>query len=714
MTLTSTSPSAADPQLGRLARAYRLETTYRDGLGQRRHASRESVLATLQALGAPVATPDDAADAGRARETERWSRPIEPVVVAWQGRGHFVLRLPSSRASTRVPCRVRLEDGTMLTWVVSTTDDPATRTVNVDGTSYVCSRHPLPSRLPHGYHELQVDTGTQTFTAVVISAPLRAFESRNRTWGCFLPLHALHTERSWGLGDFTDLEALVQWMSSEGGQVVSTLPLLASFLGEVPFEPSPYLPVSRLFWNEAFIDPRTVPEFADCPAARRLVESSVFRKEIAALQRASLVDYRRAMAAKRQVLELLVRSLTRRRGSRHHELEQWTRQRPLATEYATFRATGERLGRPWSRWPNRLAPETLRSTRADRTAVRYHLYVQWVAETQLSHVAARAHTAGRGLYLDFPLGVHPEGFDVWRYPGLFARDASTGAPPDELFVNGQNWTAPPPHPDMARDDRYRYFRNGLSRHLEKSGTLRLDHVMALHRLYWIPGGVESTDGVYVHYPADELYAIVCLESQRHRTPVIGENLGTVPRVVNRDMARHGLGQLYVAQFNVNRDSPRPLRPVPARALACVNTHDTPTFKGFVEGADINERATRGIVGASEARQAHRRRRAAVAALARLTRGTTAGKRSSEPLGMLQDCLAQIARSRASLVIVNLEDLWLEPSPQNVPGTGRELPNWRRKARHSLEALTSLPAVSETLQRVARARARRQRRKLPRR
>ena len=706
--MTSTSPSAADRQLRHLARAYRLQTIYTDGRGQRRHASRESVLATLQALGAPVATPEDAADAGRTRDTERWSRPIEPVVVAWQGRGHFVVRLPSARAATRVSCHLRLEDGTALTWVVSPADDPATRTVDVDGARYVCSRHALPSRLPHGYHELRVDGGSQTFTAVVISAPLRAFESHSTTWGCFLPLHALHTKRSWGLGDFSDLAALVQWTSSEGGQVVSTLPLLASFLGEAPFEPSPYLPVSRLFWNEAFVDPREVPEFADCTAARRLVESSVFRKEIAALRRAPLVDYRRAMVAKRQVLDLLAGSLTRRRGRRHHELEQWTQQRPLATEYATFRATGERLGQPWSLWPHRLTPETLRNTRADRAAVRYHLYVQWVAETQINRVVAHAHTAGRGLYLDFPLGVHPEGFDVWRYPGLFARDAETGAPPDELFVNGQNWTAPPPHPETARDEGYRYLRNGLARQLEKSGALRLDHVMALHRLYWIPRGFESTDGVYVHYPADELYAIVCLESHRHRTPVIGENLGTVPRDVNRTMARHGLGQLYVAQFNVTERLRRPLRPVPAGALACVNTHDTPTFKGFIEGADIDERVSRGVVGASEARQAHRRRRAAVAALARLPRGAIAGKRPSEPLGMLQDCLAQMARSRASLVIVNLEDLWLEPRPQNVPGTDRERPNWQRKARHSLEALTALPEVSETLQRVARARAVRQR------
>ena len=665
------------------------------------------MLATLQALGAPVAAPDDAGDAIRALATTRWSRPVEPVVVAWQGHGWFELRLPSTKASARVPCRMRLEDGTTFTWIVSTADDPATKTVDIEGTRYVCSRHALPPRLSHGYHELRVEVGNETFTNTVISAPRRAFESHSKTWGCFLPLHALHTARSWGLGDFSDLAALTQWLSSEGGQVVSTLPLLASFLGDVPFEPSPYLPVSRLFWNEVFVDPRATPEFANCTSAQRLVESSVFRKEIAALQRMALVDYRRAMVAKRQVLELLAQSLSRRRGPRYREFDQWTQQHPLATEYATFRATGERLGRPWSLWPDRLTPDTLHATRADASAVRYHLYAQWVAEAQINRVAAHAHTAGRGLYLDFPLGVHPDGFDVWRYPDLFARDAGAGAPPDELFVNGQNWTAPPPHPEKARDDRYRYFRSVLARQLQKSGTLRLDHVMALHRLYWIPRGVESTDGVYVHYPADELYAIVCLESHRHRTPVVGENLGTVPRYVNRDMARHGLGQLYVVQFSVNQRSRRPLRPVPTGALACVNTHDTPTFKGFIEGTDIDDRVSRGLVVASEARQARRQRRAAVTALARLPRGTPEDRRSG-PLGMLQDCLMQIARSEACLVIVNLEDLWLEPNPQNVPGTGWERPNWQRKARHSLEALRSFPEVSEILQRVARARTRHQR------
>ena len=671
-------------------------------------------MATLRALGAPVATPEDAAGANRAYAAEHWSKPIEPVTVAWQGRGHFMLQLSAQTGPTRVRCHLRLENGDTRAWTASDRDGAKTKTVEVEGVASVCWRHALPPRLPHGYHQLRIEVGNRSHTSLVISAPARAFDDRSTAWGCFVPLHALHSTRSWGIGDFSDLEALVRWQESVGGQVVSTLPLLACFLGDAPFEPSPYLPVSRLFWNEVFIDPREAPEFADCSGARRLVESPVFREEIAALQAASLVDYRRVMAAKRQVLELLAQTLDRRCGPRHTELERWRHAHPLAADYAIFRATGERLGQPMSTWPARLTPETLRDTNADRAAVRYHLYAQWVADTQVNHVAAEAHAAGRGLYLDAPLGVHPHGFDVWRYPTLFARDAAAGAPPDELFADGQNWTAPPPHPDTAREDGYRYFRAGLVHQLKRSGTLRIDHVMALHRLYWIPRGFESTDGVYVRYPADELYAILCLESHRHRTRIIGENLGTVPRYVNREMTRRGIGKLYVAQFSVSERSRRPLRPVPARALACVNTHDTPTFKGFIEGGDIDERVSRGVVGRSEARRAHTRRRATVAALRRLPGAASGGRGTSDPLQMLQHCLAQLARSLASLAIVNFEDLWLEERPQNVPGTSWEYPNWRRKARYSLEALASLPRVTETLRLVARGRAtRRSRRRQPR-
>ena len=701
------SPSGDARQLAVLAKQYRLQTAYTDGRGQRRRASQESVLATLRALGAPVLAPHDAADAARAKTATVWAQLTDPVVVAWQGRATLKLRIPTT-SGARVRCQLRLEDGTHQRWTVDPAGRRQTTPVEVDGTRYLEMRHPLPRRLPLGYHRLTVEHGSRSTTSLVISAPRRAYAGGASTWGCFVPLYALHSRESWGIGDVSDLESVIGWVAAKGGDVVSTLPLLAGFLGEAPFEPSPYLPVSRLFWNEVFVDPRRVPEFADCVAAQRLVASSVFQKEITRLKSATLVDYRRVAAAKRQVLELLAQSLARRRGRRDAQFRQWKKNHPLATQYATFRATGERLGQPRSMWPGNLTPDTLRETRADRPSVRYHLYAQWVAETQIGRVATYAHSTGRGLYLDLPLGVHREGFDVWRYPTLFATSASAGAPPDDLFVEGQNWTAPPPHPETARTDGYQYLRAALSGQLEKSGTLRIDHVMALHRLYWIPNGCDATDGVYVHYPADEMYAILCLESQRHRTRIIGENLGTVPRYVNRKMTGHGIGKLYVAQFQINERSTRPLRRVPDGALACLNTHDTPTLKGFLDGSDIDERAGRGALDSDEAVQARRERKRAVGALRRLPDDESGGPDTAEALSLLRRSLALLARSRADLMVITLEDLWLETKPQNVPGTSRENPNWRRKARYGLEELDAVPQLNDILALVARARASRSR------
>ncbi|MYD88225.1 MAG: 4-alpha-glucanotransferase, partial [Acidobacteria bacterium] len=376
---------------------------------------------------------------------------------------------------------------------------------------------------------------------------------------------------------------------------------------------------------------------------------------------------------------------------------------PVAQEYAAFRAIGERLERPWPAWPAALPPAQIRVEAVDRDAVRYHLYAQWAAARQIAELARNAGARGVGLYLDVPVGVHPDGFDVWRRPALFARGAALGAPPDPLFADGQDWSAPAPHPEAARQDRYTYFRAGLAHQMAHATAVRLDHVMGLHRLFWIPRGASAADGAYVRNPADELYAIVCLESHRHRTRVVGENLGTVPRTVNAALSRHGLAQLHVAQFGIAPGAADPLARVPRRAFACVNTHDTPTFAGFLAGRDIDERVERGILDAGRAAEEHLRRQDEILALRdalqRVVQPATDASVAPDAadLDLLRACLDRLARSEAGMVIVNLEDLWLEVNPQNVPGTGpRQHPNWRRRARYALERLMRIPEVKAVL------------------
>ena len=702
------------PTLHRLARLHGVQAAYRDGCGRRRHAPPDAVRAILRALGAPLgaARPADLRAATAARRRAVWARPVAPVLVAWGGRRtDFEIRVPESLGAVVAQCRLRLEDGPTRVWTVRPDDAPVVDSATVDGERYVARRAALPTRLPDSYHHLHIEIAGRTWRTLVIAAPVRAYDDGERAWGAFLPLHALRSAGSWGVGDFTDLDALAQWVEVQGGRMVALLPALAAFLGERPFEPSPYLPVSRLLWNELHVDPRRLPEFEHCEPAQRLVASSAFRSRIDTLRAAPLLDYREAMDLRRRVLELLARSLDERPGPRGEVFRTWARQHPVAQEYAAFRAIGERLARPWPAWPAAMRPEEIRVEAADRDAIHYHLYAQWAAAGQIAQLADAAGSRSVGLYLDVPVGVHPDGFDVWRHPALFARGPSLGAPPDPLFAGGQDWSAPPPHPEAARQDRYTYFRASLRHQMAHATAVRLDHVMGLHRLFWIPRGGAAADGAYVHYPAEELYAIVCLESHRHRTRVVGENLGTVPRYVNAALSRHGLARLHVAQFGIAPDAAEPLTRIPPRAFACVNTHDTPAFAGFLAGKDIDERAERGVLDADCAGRERSRRRAAVDALRRGLGRNTHAPRDDAAAGSATDrallwaCLERLARSAAGAVIVNLEDLWLETQPQNVPGTGPgQYPNWRRRARYGLERFQRLPAVAAALRRLARGAA----------
>ena len=706
---TFTTPSRATERpssLHELALLCGLEPSFTDGCGIYRQASQPAIIATLQALGVAVETADDVMRVGEAWHREEWARVLPPVSVAWDGRFEAELRVRETERDRRVRCRLMLEDGGVREWADRVESLPTGEVADVAGRRLVLTRLSAPGSLPLplGYHRLIVDLGDRSAESVVIAAPTEAFNGGGGGVGVFLPLYALQSGKSWGVGDFSDLERLLDWLPSTGARAFTMLPILAADYDGDPCDPSPYLPVSRLFWNELFVDPRRLPEFAACDAARRLVESGRFRRTVAALQSAPRIDYAGALAAKREVLALLAGSLESHPNRRSQDLHDWVHRHPLADAYASFRAARDR--QPPSVTCPTIDPEDGRGTRNPaRTAHRDHLYAQWVADQQIEQLAARARAVGDGLYLDFPLGVHPGGFDVAHYPGLFARGVTTGAPPDELFTGGQNWGTPPPHPLAARRDGYCYLRASLARHLSVAGCLRIDHVMGLHRLYWIPDGGDATDGVYVHYPVNEVYAVLCLESCRHRTRLVGENLGIVPPYVSAELAKRRIGGLHVAPFRVRADADSPLAPVSPGAVAMLNTHDTATFAGYLAGTDIDDRVSRGLVHPSEAARAHARRRRARAALARLPDTPLAAP--DEGTRLLQSCLGALARSAADLVLVNLEDLWLEPRPQNVPGTGPERSNWRRRARHRLEAFTAMPVVNETLRWLASLRTPRQ-------
>jgi 4-alpha-glucanotransferase len=309
---------------------------------------------------------------------------------------------------------------------------------------------------------------------------------------------------------------------------------------------------------------------------------------------------------------------------------------------------------------------------------------------------------GVGLYLDLPLGSHPGGYDTYRWRELFALDSSTGAPPDPLAEQGQNWGFPPMRPEMLRKQGFRYHVDCIRHHLRVASALRIDHVMGFHRLYWVPHGMPASQGVYVRYPAEEFYAILSLESHRHKATIVGEDLGTVPPYVRRTMSRHGLHRMYVLPFQVRTKNLTVSRPRPD-AVAALNTHDMPPFAAYWQGLDIQKRREMGFLNAKSERQERSQRRLAKSILVRLLRSQHLLSRADDVREVLDASLAWLSDSPSSLVLVNLEDLWQEMGYQNMPGTTNEHPNWCRKSRHSIEEFSKMPQVLDVLRLVDRLR-----------
>jgi 4-alpha-glucanotransferase len=688
------------PELRELAGLYGVQTSYHDAMGRQVEAGAEALLAVLRSLEAPVDSLEEVPEALRERREELAGRIAEPVVVAWDGRAP-ALELRFGVDSGSLTCRFDLEGGERWAWDRDLAALPSTPSGRLLA---------LPDTLPTGYHRLRVEAGGKSAETLVISAPERAFlgdgiESTKPLWGVFLPLYALRTRGSWGAGDFSDLQALAEWTAGLGGSVVATLPMLAAFLDE-PFEPSPYGPASRLFWNELYLDPRRIPELEQCPEAKRLMESPELRREIEALRAGTQVDYGRLMALKRRVLEELARSFFAQPSpDRRDAFQEFVDSRPELEAYAAFRAVGERRGEPWQSWPERLREGNLAPADWDEDDRRYHLWVQWITDEQVSAMAAVAKKAGRhgpGLYLDLPLGVHGSSFDVWRYPDHFAKGASAGAPPDSLFTGGQNWGFPPLHPDRLREHGYDYLIESLRHHLRYAGLLRIDHVMQLYRLFWIPQGMGPADGVYVHYPADELFAVLSVESHRHKAIVVGENLGTVPPEIGEAMDRHDVLGMYVVQYELQPGG-QGLRPPPARSAASLNTHDMPPFRSFWEARDVAGLQELGFFTEQQAREERDRRAQLRREMAEALPPEERGDPGEERSAVLRRLLDGLAASPARMVLVNLEDLWGEIEPQNVPGTHMERPNWRRKARLTFEEFSQRPEVVDVLRRLDRIR-----------
>jgi len=678
-----------------LATLYGVITSYVGEDDAVHQADREVVLAILRALGVAIDHPKDAGAALRARRLEVARRVLEPVVVLRQDQPtEIVVTIPERVETTTLWLTFDFEDGTTRHDRLAETSATLHSTLEVAGERFRQFRIQLAKHgvnIPFGYHSLTVEAGTASHStsslqALLICAPRCPQPSRG--WGVFMPLHALRTNHDWGVGSYSDLAVLGGWAKSHGASLMGSLPLYPSYLDQ-PLDPSPYRPVSRLAYNEIYINPESLPEFEQSQSARDVANSPEFRARLHEARGSMHVDYEEAALLRQRVLAPMAEALLEYPSRRRHEFDLFLAEHPELLAYSEFRAAVEREGRR-DLSPTLLATEP--SLGRDPLA-HYHAYCQWVAAQQLN-LAANALP----LYADIPVGSHPQGFDpVWS-PTSFLPGVSGGAPPDLFFGDGQNWSFSPLHPERIRDDRYSYLRAVFARAFRHASYVRVDHVMGLQRLYVIPEGNDAKDGTYLSYNADELHALVSLEAYRAGASVVGEDLGTLPDGVHERMARDGMLRSWVFEFKSTLTDPLPS---PRRdVLASIATHDTPRFSSFLWGHEIDEAEKLGHLSSSEADARRAQRALYREALFRVLKIPVLDEAQLTE-SALEGCLAHLSASEALLVIVDLEELMGESEPQNRPGTSEG--NWRQRSALTLEEIRATPWINGELDSINRLR-----------
>ncbi len=478
----------------------------------------------------------------------------------------------------------------------------------------------LPDDLPVGCHDLIVATSTGDHRCLVVVPPhaMPGLDPAHRWSALFAPAYALWETHD-PLPSFAHLGRLASAIREHGVDMVATLPIYATFLDD-PYDPSPYSPISRLHWNEVYLADGGLPE-APVPGA------------------SEMVDWRLLAERRRQQLLDAAEALD---GDGAARLDRFVASHPDVAHYARFRAGRDGRGA------------------GDALVERSHQLAQMLCTEQLSELA---NGDGAGLSLDLPIGSHPDGYERWAHPELFAPATAVGAPPDTFFREGQNWGFPPQLPGAMRASGYDLWRRMIERAGSHCALLRIDHVMAVHRLWWVPDGVSADRGVYVRVPRDEVLAVIAATAASTGVGVVGENLGTVPPEVGDALDRWGVLGMYEEQFHMGGDA---FADVPTDAVAGVRTHDMAAFAAFAAETDLG--GYRSLLSAA----------------------------GVDPQVPLYDAvLARLAASGARMAVADLDDLREETRPHNLPG--RVVPGiWQRRLDRPLNDVLADPTVARRL------------------
>lgn len=718
--------SDPDELLRRVCGALGISVGYHQICGRYVDTPRETLWALVAALGVRVDHPEALGGALVRIEVERWEQCVEPVVLMESDRDDQQVRVsvPKSHAGGHVSWRLTEESGAVVSGECALSSLPMSGENWIDGRGFEARMLAPGRRLPAGYHRIEVRIdGRAPREALVVSAPQRCWrppevETGGRAWGLSVQLHSLRSSRNWGIGDFGDLYALLGFAAQQGADLVGLNPLHALF-GCDPERASPYSPSSRCWLNPLYIEIDAVPDVLEDAALRARIDHPDFQARLERLRSVELIDHRGVAAAKHDLLRAAWGSFMRRHLGHGTDRERAFRAFQASAgaglrRFAQFEAIQGELHRRdpgvWG-WP--VWPEPLRDPGSDAVArfaqerldeIEYHEYLQWIARLQFERVAHRCVELGMaiGLYADLAVSVDPGGSDTWGGQVHYALEFGVGAPPDDFNRTGQSWGLPPLHPVRLREAGYAPFVEALRANMRGAGAIRIDHVMSLMRLFWIPRGGQAAAGGYVGYRLDEMAAIVALESHRNGCAVIGEDLGTVPDEVRSMMWQRGLlayRLLYFERypngdFRWHADFPRD-------ALVSVGTHDLPPLAEWWTGKDVDVRDALGLLPPEHPAQRLRDERRLdrerlVRALGRDPDGANA------PIGpdLAAAVHGYLASTPSVVMTVQMEDLLLLTDQANLPGTVDEHPNWRRKLPLPLDRLGDDPGLMQVVEAVA--------------
>jgi 4-alpha-glucanotransferase len=702
----------------RAAVEWGIEREFWDIFGNYHASTAETEARILASIGIPTSSFDELERARIRRFESSVEKLLASTVVVGEHDKSVELSMPAG-ADSYVSFEVNLESGHVLRGTAGTHDLVPLREIEREDRTWRVYKVLLPPETPLGYHTMDVRTanGSLSATSTLIVCPDRAFVPDDlhpgfRAAGFAVTLWGLRSSRNWGCGDFSDLRTLADWVASDARCSFIGLNPLHLLHNRAPYNTSPYLPLSIFYKNPIYIDIEAVPEFESSAAASRILHSDDLQRQLEELRNAEFVQYEQVNRLKKRFLKLLFRQFrheSERGSQRAVAFAEYVRQEgDLLEKAALYCALDEVLHKrdrklwTWRDWPSEYQDPSSEACRqfADehRLTIDFYKYVQFVIDEQLD--AAQQYAKGRGLpiglYHDLALATDSCGADLWAHRNFYVTGCRVGSPPDAFAPKGQDWAFPPPNTIAHKENGYQLFRESIRKIVRHGGALRIDHVMRLFRLFWIPDRIEAADGVYVSDNVTDLLRVLALESVRSRNIIVGEDLGTVTDAMRETLARFGVLSYRLLYFEKWKDGTFKLSSdYPRQALVSSTTHDLPTVAGFWAHRDIDARRSAGLINDDGYRaqlgDRLREKQRMLDALHREGLLPHDYTRDASQINQLDGALHNatvgfLAQTPSALLLFNQEDLTKETEQQNLPGSTGEYPNWSRKMKWTLEEL----------------------------